>query len=75
VAILEPKSDHLLVYSIAIRPGDQRRGYGKALLMFADERAIQLGLREVRLYTNVRMAVNIRLYPVVLAFTCRQHAA
>jgi ribosomal protein S18 acetylase RimI-like enzyme len=30
--------------------------------MFADERAIQLRLREVRLYTNVRMAANIRLY-------------
>jgi ribosomal protein S18 acetylase RimI-like enzyme len=40
----------------------QRRGHGKTLLMFADERARELGLREVRLYTNVRMAANVRLY-------------
>jgi ribosomal protein S18 acetylase RimI-like enzyme len=32
------------------------------LLDFADQRAIGLGLREVRLYTNERMVGNLRLY-------------
>jgi ribosomal protein S18 acetylase RimI-like enzyme len=60
--VLEPRGDHLLIYSVAVDPRAQRRGHGKTLLMFADERARELGLREVRLYTNVRMAANVRLY-------------
>ena len=39
VAVLEERSDHLLVYSIAVTPSDQRKGLGAALLRFADERA------------------------------------
>jgi ribosomal protein S18 acetylase RimI-like enzyme len=62
VAILEEKPDHLLVYSIAVRPGEQRKGYGRALLRLADQRAIAIGVREVRLYTNRRMTRNITLY-------------
>lgn len=62
LVVLEAKTDHVLVYSVAVRPGDQGRGYGKALLAFADRRAIALGLREVRLYTNVRMKRNVDLY-------------
>src|SRR5215469_15004483 len=54
VAVLEECADHLLVYSIAVKPDRQRRGYGTALLDFADQRAIGLGLREIRLYTNIR---------------------
>jgi ribosomal protein S18 acetylase RimI-like enzyme len=62
LVVLEAKADHLLLYSIAVSPAAQRRGYGRALLMFADKRAALLGFREVRLYTNVRMEANIRLY-------------
>src|SRR5215471_9404954 len=62
VAVLEERPDHLLVYSIAVKPGAQRKGCGRALLDFADQRAIGLGLREVRLYTNERMEGNLRLY-------------
>jgi len=62
VAVLEERTDHLLVYSIAVKPDAQRKGYGAALLEFADQRAIGLGLREVRLYTNERMEANLRLY-------------
>ena len=62
LVVLEPKADHLLVYSVAVAPAAQRRGHGGALLNFADERAALLGLREVRLYTNVRMEANVRLY-------------
>jgi ribosomal protein S18 acetylase RimI-like enzyme len=62
LVVLEPRPDHVLIYSVAVTPNAQRRGHGKTLLMFADECAAKLGLREVRLYTNTRMEANIRLY-------------
>jgi ribosomal protein S18 acetylase RimI-like enzyme len=62
IAVLEERPDHLLVYSIAVKPDAQRKGYGIALLNFADQQAIGLGLREVRLYTNERMEANLPLY-------------
>jgi ribosomal protein S18 acetylase RimI-like enzyme len=62
IAVLEGNTDHLLIYSIVVRPEAQRKGYGKALLDFADKRAIELGLCEVRLYTNEQMERNLRLY-------------
>jgi ribosomal protein S18 acetylase RimI-like enzyme len=62
VAVLETHRDYLLVYSIAVRPSEQGRGHGRALLDFADRRAAALGLAAIRLYTNVRMEKNIALY-------------
>jgi ribosomal protein S18 acetylase RimI-like enzyme len=62
IAILEENVDHLMIYSIAVKPDAQRKGYGTALLDFADQRAIGLGLHQVRLYTNERMERNLRLY-------------
>src|SRR3984893_3650732 len=62
VAVLEERADHLLVYSIAVRPEKQRKGYGAALLQFADQRAIAIGVPEIRLYTNQRMEQNLALY-------------
>jgi ribosomal protein S18 acetylase RimI-like enzyme len=51
-----------MIYSIAVKPDAQRKGYGTTLLDFADQRAIELGLHQVRLYTNERMERNLRLY-------------
>jgi ribosomal protein S18 acetylase RimI-like enzyme len=62
IAVLEGNTEHLLIYSIAVKPDAQRKGYGRALLDFADKRAIELGLHEVRLYTNERMERNLMLY-------------
>ena len=62
VAVLGERADHMLVYSIAVKLDAQRKGYGTALLDFAEQRAIGLGLREIRLYTNERMEGNLRLY-------------
>jgi len=62
VAVLEERSDHLLVYSIAISPEEQRKGYGAALLQFADRRAVAIGVQEIRLYTNRRMERNVAFY-------------
>lgn len=62
VAVLEERHDHLLVYSIAVRPSEQGKGHGRALLEFADQCASALGLAVIRLYTNMRMEKNIALY-------------
>jgi ribosomal protein S18 acetylase RimI-like enzyme len=62
VAVLEENPTYLLLYSIAVRPDSQRKGYGIALLDFAHKRAIELGLGEVRLYTNERMERNLSIY-------------
>jgi ribosomal protein S18 acetylase RimI-like enzyme len=62
VAVFEEQPGFLLIYSIAVVPEHQHKGYGRALLAFAEKRAIELRLREVRLYTNQRMTANLQLY-------------
>ncbi len=62
VVVLEPTADYLLVYSIAVRPQHQGRGYGKLLLAFAEQQATATRLPEVRLYTNRRMEQNLAFY-------------
>ena len=44
IVVLEGNAEHLLIYSIAVKPDAQRKGYGRAWLDFADERAIELRL-------------------------------
>lgn len=64
VALIEmrPEADHLLIVNVAVSPADQGRGYGRALLAHAEERACSLGLKEVQLYTNGSFTRNLRLY-------------
>ena len=62
VLVLEPKTDHLLIYSVAVRPRYGGRGYGRLLLAYAEHEAKRAGLPEVRLYTNQRMERNLALY-------------
>ena len=60
--ILVPGDDHVLVENVAVDPGRQGEGIGRALLAFAEQRAAELGVREMRLYTHVLMTENIALY-------------
>jgi ribosomal protein S18 acetylase RimI-like enzyme len=60
--VLEREPDHMLLYSIAIRPAFQGRGLAAKLLGFADQTARELGLREIRLYTNEKMLRNQAIY-------------
>jgi ribosomal protein S18 acetylase RimI-like enzyme len=62
VLALEKFADHLLVYSIAVRPACQGRGLAARLLAFADEQARLGGLAEIRLYTNEKMLRNQEIY-------------
>lgn len=62
LVVLENAADHLEIFSIAVAPQFQGRGFGIRLLRWAEERARLSGLPEVRLYTNARMEKNIELY-------------
>jgi ribosomal protein S18 acetylase RimI-like enzyme len=60
--VLERRADHVLIYSVAVWPEHQGKGYGLSLLAKAEREARAAGLREMRLYTNSRMKRNIALY-------------
>jgi ribosomal protein S18 acetylase RimI-like enzyme len=68
VLVLRPQPPALLVENVAVAPGFQARGLGRALMAFADAHARAEGLAEVILYTNERMTENLRFYPA-LGFT------
>ncbi|GAA2645753.1 GNAT family N-acetyltransferase [Paractinoplanes durhamensis] len=53
----------LEVETVAVAPEAHGRGVGSRLLAFAEERARELGLPEVRLCTNEAMTENIAYYP------------
>jgi ribosomal protein S18 acetylase RimI-like enzyme len=58
--IREP--DHLLIENLAVSPAYQGRGYGRRMLVHAEDLARELGLAEVRLYTNKLFAENVAFY-------------
>lgn len=60
--ILIDGSDHLLIYSVALRPEQQGRGLGRRLLAFAEEKTREAGYNVVKLYTNSLMTENIARY-------------
>ncbi|MFD1986758.1 GNAT family N-acetyltransferase [Mesorhizobium newzealandense] len=59
---IEWHDDHAMIFSVAVAPEFQGKGFGVALLKHADEQTRLWGLPEVRLYTNARMERNIALY-------------
>ena len=59
---LDVQADHVMIWSVAVAPNDQRRGLGRRLMAFAERRACELQRPEVRLFTNARMAGNVALY-------------
>ena len=61
VIVLIPKEDHLLVENVAVEPSCQGRGVGRRLMALAEQRAVQLNLDEVRLYTNAAMSESALL--------------
>ena len=49
VIVLIPGSDHLVVENVAVSPRMQGRGLGRELMAFAERRAAELGMAELRL--------------------------
>jgi 8-oxo-dGTP pyrophosphatase MutT (NUDIX family)/N-acetylglutamate synthase-like GNAT family acetyltransferase len=62
VVVLVPRGDHLFVRDVAVRPASQGGGVGTRLMRFAETRASELGLDELRLVTNVAMVRNHGFY-------------
>jgi ribosomal protein S18 acetylase RimI-like enzyme len=62
VLVLMPEPDTMLIYSVAIHPSYQQRGFGRQLLAWAEQEARQAGYARMRLFTNALMEENIALY-------------
>jgi GNAT superfamily N-acetyltransferase len=62
IIVLIRKADHLLLDNIAVRPERQGRGFGRALIAFAESEARRLGYRQLHLYTHQKMTANLVLY-------------
>ncbi len=62
VLILEPRTDDLLIWSVATSPQAQGRGVGTRLLIAAEQRATELGYGVLRLYTGEPLQSNIAWY-------------
>ena len=60
--VLKDSVDALLLDNVAVVPGAQGKGHGRALVAFAEAEARRRSYAEVRLYTNVLMAENLALY-------------
>jgi N-acetylglutamate synthase-like GNAT family acetyltransferase len=65
VLVLRPRPDSLLLENVAVTPAEQGRGVGRALITFGEQRARELGLPKVALYTNAQMTENLSLYPAL----------
>src|SRR5215469_10960 len=62
VLTLYPREDHLYVENIAVDPGAQGRGLGRALMEFAEQEAARRGLRRMALVTHETMTENQAIY-------------
>jgi ribosomal protein S18 acetylase RimI-like enzyme len=60
--VLENGPDRFLLDNIAIRPERQGRGFGRALLDFAETEARRQGWDAITLYTHALMTENIAIY-------------
>lgn len=58
-----PEDDHYFIENIAVHPNFQGHGYGKKLMVFAEEQAQTFHFNELRLYTNIAMTENLVFYP------------
>lgn len=60
--ILQQHRDHLLIWSIATDPAQVGNGLGRELLARADDRARELGLDTLRLYTGSKLSHLVAWY-------------
>ena len=60
--VLLPEDEAMLLDNVAVHPDMQGRGYGRALIAFAEKLSIERGFKAIRLYTNEAMIENVRLY-------------
>jgi GNAT superfamily N-acetyltransferase len=62
VLTLYPRDDYLLIENIAVHPGTQGRGLGRALMGFAEQEAARRGFTRMALVTHEVMTENQAIY-------------
>lgn len=62
ILVLEAGPLGLLLDNVAVLPACHGKGYGRALIEFAEAEALRRGFREISLYTHALMSENIALY-------------
>jgi GNAT superfamily N-acetyltransferase len=62
VLTVYPRDDHLYVENIAVDPGAQGRGLGRALMEFAEQEAARRALGRMALVTHEAMTENQAIY-------------
>ena len=62
ILVLEQTASSFLLDNIAVAPDGQGKGFGRALLDFAEAEARRCGFREIELYTHILMTENIGIY-------------
>ncbi len=62
LVVLIPEKDGMLLDNVAVSPEAQGKGFGRMLLEFAEQVALDAGSASIRLYTNEAMTENIALY-------------
>ena len=62
VLVLISEDDAMLLDNVAVHPDRHGRGYGRALIAFAERVARERGFKAIRLYTNEAMIENVDLY-------------
>lgn len=60
--LLTQDADSVKVSNLVVDPRAQGKGYGRALMLFAEQQARRSGLSAVTLFTNELMHENIELY-------------
>jgi ribosomal protein S18 acetylase RimI-like enzyme len=60
--VLAETPEGFLVENVAVHPGHQGRGLGRALLSFAEREARRGGFGSIYLYTHEKMTENLALY-------------
>lgn len=60
--VLERHPNYAMIYSVAVAPDRQGEHLGGRLLCFAEDKAREWELGDLRLYTNARMEKNIAMY-------------
>ncbi|ANY77645.1 GNAT family acetyltransferase [Microvirga ossetica] len=62
ILVLLPDDGAMLLDNVAVHPDRHGRGYGRALIAFAERVARERGFKAIRLYTNEAMIENVGLY-------------
>ena len=62
MCVLTSAEDAVIIRALCVDPAHQGHGLGRAMLAFADREARARGFNQLKLYTNSKMARNLRIY-------------